>query len=435
MDRFSNAGAGMRVEGILDAGSFEPLAQNRTTTITGAGRLSAAPVWIAATDPMRARGALGRAEADALCMLFQAARRERRPLLLLLDSAGANVDEGLAGLGAFRRLFHELLLTRAAGVPMLALLGKSCFGGASMLACVCNARVYSSETLLAVSGPAVIEALSGKAELDASDRSQVRSLMGGEARARLGGEELLCADRIDAFGVMAVDWLRSGHPILLGPDTTERHHRLRRRLEGLVSDTGVSAQDRQGGGFERLIPATYASTSRGVVSVALPPHGSDDPAYLGVVTGSTVGAQACWTLADELLSLHRSNPASPVVLVLDVSGHASTQRDEALMLSAYLTHLSMVAAELVVGGQRPTLWIPGAAAGAVYVAFAAPSERVLALPTARIRILPEAAVRQIVGAKLEEPSDPDALLRAGVIDALLEHRPAVATSRRNAMRP
>ena len=84
------------------------------------------------------------------------------------------------GLGAFRRLFHELLLTRAAGVPMLALLGKSCFGGASMLACLCNARVYSSETLLAVSGPAVIEALGGKAELDASDRNLVRALMGGE---------------------------------------------------------------------------------------------------------------------------------------------------------------------------------------------------------------------------------------------------------------
>jgi hypothetical protein len=90
------------------------------------------------------------------------------------------------------------------------------------------------------------------------------------------------------------------------------------------------------------------------------------------------------------------------------------------MLSAYLTHLSIVAAELVAAGQRVTLWITGAAAGAVYVAFAAPSERVFASHTARIRILPEAAVRQIVGSKIEEASDPDALIRWGVIDALLE---------------
>jgi malonate decarboxylase beta subunit len=419
MDRFSRAGAATRVEGLLDAGSFEPLAENETTTITGTGRLDGEPVWIAATDALRARGALGLVEVDALCTLFQEVRREPHPLLLLLDSAGAKVDEGLVGLGAFRRLFHELLLTRAAGVPMLALLGKSCFGGASMLACLCNARVYSSETLLAVSGPAVIEALGGKAELDASDRNLVRALMGGEARTRVSGEELLCADRIDAFGAVATDWLHFGHPVLLGPDTTERHHRLGQRLGAAALHTDDGSQDRKQG-FEQLIPASYTSTSRGTVSLALPLPGSCEPAFLGVVTGTTVGAVACWTLADELLGLRRSNPGSPVVLVLDVCGHASTQRDEALMLSAYLTHLSIVAGELVATGQRVTLWIIGAAAGAVYVAFAAPSERVFASHRARIRILPEAAVRQIVGSKIEEPSDPDALIRAGVIDALLE---------------
>jgi len=424
MDRFSRAGAATRVEGLLDAGSFEPLAENETSTITGTGHLGGEPVWIAATDALRARGALGLAEVDALCILFQRARREAHPLLLLLDSAGAKVDEGLVGLGAFRRLFRELLLTRAAGIPMLALLGRSCFGGASMLACLCNARVYSSETLLAVSGPAVIEALGGKAELDASDRKLVRALMGGEARARMGGEELLCADRMDAFRAVANDWLRSGHPILLGADTTERHHRLGQRLGAAALHADDGSQD-QKQGFEELIPATHTSTSRGGVSLALPPADSGEPAFVGVVTGSTVGASACWTLADELLSLRRSHPGSPVVLVLDACGHAGTQRDEALMLSAYLTHLSIVVAELVAGGQRVTMWIIGAAAGAVYVAFAAPSERVLAFHTARIRILPEAAVRQIVGSRIEETSDPDALIRAGVIDALLERNSAI----------
>ena len=104
------------------------------------------------------------------------------------------------------------------------------------------------------------------------------------------------------------------------------------------------------------------------------------------------------------------------------SGHAATRQDEALMLSAYLAHLSIVAVELAALGQRILLWIPGAAAGAVYVAFASPADHVSALPSAKIRILPEAAVRQIVGANAEEPADPDALIRAGVIDALLDRR-------------
>jgi hypothetical protein len=123
------------------------------------------------------------------------------------------------------------------------------------------------------------------------------------------------------------------------------------------------------------------------------------------------------------------------VLLLDASGHAMTRLDEALMLSAYLTHLSLVAAALAAAGRRITLWIPGVAAGAVYVAFAAPAERVSALPAARIRILPEAAVRQIVGAGREEPGDSDALMRSGVIDDVLDPSLERHVQMASAMRP
>src|SRR5207344_645556 len=104
MERFSTAVHAARVNGLLDPASFTPLSggDSRTTLIAGGGRLEGEPVWIAATDPSRARGALGVEEAEALCSLFQIARREPRPLLLLVDSAGANVDQGLAALGAFR---------------------------------------------------------------------------------------------------------------------------------------------------------------------------------------------------------------------------------------------------------------------------------------------------------------------------------------------
>ena len=111
-----------------------------------------------------------------MCLRQRAQRL--RPLFLLLDSAGAKVDEGLAALGAFRRLFREALLTRLAGVPMFALLGRACFGGASMLATLCNARVYSERTLLGASGPAVIQALAGRDQLDAGDTTAVQALDG-----------------------------------------------------------------------------------------------------------------------------------------------------------------------------------------------------------------------------------------------------------------
>jgi hypothetical protein len=381
-------------------------------------------VWIAATDPSRARGALGVAELEALCALFQIARREPRPLLLLIDSAGAKVDEGLAALGAFRRLFREALFTRLAQVPMLALLGRSCFGGASMLACVSGLRIYSSQTLFAVSGPGVIEALRGKGELDAADPEQVRALMGGDARVRLGPSEHLATDSIVAFRESVTRLLREGAVGDGVVDLTAEHSLLAKRLTQRASHLEVASaeQDVSIKRLERLLPPGYAPMARGPVCLALPQTGSERPAFLGLLSGGAVGADDCWQLAEALLDLHRSNPKSPVLLLLDAVGHAATRQDEASMLSAYLTHLGLVGAWLAQCGHQVSLWIPGAAAGAVYVAFAAPAKHVSALHSARIRILPEVAMRQILGASAEESVDPAALVHTGVIDAFLDGR-------------
>jgi Carboxyl transferase domain/Malonate decarboxylase gamma subunit len=392
--------------------------------LAGGGRLEGEQVWIAATDPSRARGALGEAEGEALCALFQAARLEPRPLLLVVDSAGAKVDEGLAALGAFRRMFREALLTRLAGLPMLALLGKSCFGGASMLACVCGARVYSSETRLAVSGPGVIGALGGKRELDAADGDQIRALMGGEARIEFGPSEQLAKDSVIAFRDSAGRWLSEN---VLGHDACDwmaEHPALGQRLARYATDMAPVSPEHELSirRLERLVPTGYTPAALGHVCLALPQPDSVRPAFLGLLSGGVVGALACWQVADALLELHRSNPSSPVMLLLDAVGHAATRQEEASMLSAYLTHLSLAGAWLAQCGHEVSLWIPGAAAGAVYVAFASPAKRVSALHSARIRILPEAAVRQILGVNSQQPLEPNALLRTGVVDAFLDGR-------------
>lgn len=425
MERFSSASAAARVDGILDAASFQPLRRGAgaAALLAGSGRLGGEPTWVAATDPRSSRGALGVKEAELLCALFEAARHEVRPLLLLIDSAGAKVDEGLASLGAFRRLFRQALLTRLAGVPMLALLGRSCFGGASMLACVCDARVYSDVTRLAVSGPGVIQALGGRDELDAADDEQVRALMGGAARTRLGSEETLAADSIGAFRDRALQLLRDRAHCATSGGWVAQHAVLGERLvQGASMGQSLAHGDSTPHRFDGVLPTEYVPALRSGIWSATPPSGEDGPAFVGLLGGSAVGAAACWQLADALLDLHASTPGKRIVLLLDAVGHAATRQDEILMLSAYLVHLSLVAAWLGQRGHSVSLCILGAAAGAVYVAFAAPVERVCALPSARIRILPEAAVRQILRAQEPQPSDSEALVRTGVIDAFLDPR-------------
>jgi hypothetical protein len=415
---YSTASAQARLDAILDSGTRADLGQHpRCAVLAAKGRIGGTVVWIAATDASRARGAIGVAEAEILCELLREARKMPAPVFLLLDSAGAKVDEGLAALGAFRWLYREALLTRLAAIPMFALLGRACFGGASMLATLCNLRVYSPRTLLGVSGPAVIQALAGSDQLDAADATAVRALMGGEARAKLGDLELLAADDVTAFRARALELVAST-PMSL--DIGADHAQLAQRLgaESALARPPDEALRR----MQQIAPAGYTCTARGGVVRAIAPHSCSQPVFVGVLSGGAIGAAASWTLADELIQLHQSHPGTAVVLVLDANGHAATPHDEALLLSQYITHFALTAAWLAAQNHRVMLWIPGQAAGAVYVAFASPAEHVAALATAQLRILPQAAVRQILGATPADTSDTETWIRTGVVDALLDSR-------------
>jgi len=426
---YSNAAVEARLEALLDPGTRADLEASAKPTAlhTCRGLVGGRAVWLAANDTRRARGAIGVAEARQLQDLLQAARRTPAPIFLLLDSAGAKVDEGLAALGAFRRLYREALLTRLAGVPMFALLGRACFGGSSMLAMLCNLRVYTERTLLAATGPAVIQALAGASQLNASDPAAVRELMGGAARVRVGTDERLLADDLGTFRDCARDLVSSYIP---GALNLHAHHEgLRQRL-----GTAASMIERQdGSGVDRmrqLVPAGYLCSMRDNVVLAMAMEPRTQPVFIGFLGGNSIGALANWILADEVLAVHDAAPASAIILLLAASGHAATRRDEELILSEYIVHFALSAAWAAAHSHRVELWIPGEAAGAMYVAFAAPAERVYALPTAQLRILPQAAVTQILRSAQSDTSDPDTWLRTGVADALLDPPlPSYATAR------
>lgn len=422
---YSSAALDVRLDAVLDPGTRTEFstAHRSAAARVARGCIDGRPVLVAGTDASRSRGAIGVAEAALLSEALCSARSESSPIFLLLDSAGAKVDEGLVALGAFRRLYRAALLTRLAGVPMFALLGRACFGGASMLATLCNRRVYSERTLMGASGPAVIQALSGRDQLDAADSAAVKALMGGEARSKLGPHEMLAADELQSFRSVALELAATSMTSDL--NIQDRHNRLAMRLGARADPTEQNeAIDR----LQQLAPPGYRCTARGDVVRAQSADAVGAPKFVGILSGGAIGASASWTLADELLEIHRAGNAEPIILVLDAIGQAATYHDEALLLSEYITHLALTAAWLAHQGHRVILWIPGEAAGAVYVAFAAPADSVSALPSAHLRILPQAAVTQIVGDTHVQESDTRTWIDTGVVDALLDHRLAAYAS-------
>jgi hypothetical protein len=423
---FSRASAAQRIAALLDEGERGAL-QRAGRMLTARGILAGQPVCVAASDPSVAHGAIGTQEAEALVALLEDAQRRREPVVLLLDSAGANVEQGLAALGAFRRLFRAALAARMAELPMLALLGRSCFGGASMLACLCHARSYLPQTRLATSGPAVIEGASGKAQFDAADAGAVADLLGSAARVTLNAQDAVREDTLAAARAAGGAFLANRAAV---GSLAERHAQLGARLRSAGVEASDASVDRAA--LAALLPAGYQPDVHSSVFCARPQASSGRAVFCGALGGTPIGAAACWQLADWLLAVESTHRGSSVVLALDADGHAASVADERVLLSDYLVHLSCTIAHLAGRGHRAVLWIPGCASGASYVAFAAPVERVSALPSAQIAVLPARAVRQILGERAQAGSTD--WFETGVADALLDARIAGYATAREASR-
>ena len=418
-DSFLASNPAGRIEALLDPGSFREIVQEARGALTaGTGTVGGTAVTIAATDRNVAGGSFGVVESQALSALLQQSRTAGTPVILCLDSAGARLDEGLPALGAFRQLYRHFLDLRLAGVSTLAILGRDCFGGASMLAAACGRRVYSAASRLAMSGPAVIQALGGRQELDAEDALAVTALMGGAARVRLQPTDRLSADSSGDFRQAVLEWMpqRDTESQL---DLRKQHNQLGTRLleRGMAPSPMSNTEPAPPAALLEVVPPGFQARTIDGVLIGRTTKTSPDT-FFGLVTREPVGALALWTLAGVCLSAADSRPDEAVMLLLDAPGQAPTLRDERVMLSQYVAHLALVLAHLRVRGHRVTLQVLGEAAGGIYVALAAPATRVVALPGANVQMLPPAAMARVIG-RHSVRGNVDDYLRAGVVDTII----------------
>jgi malonate decarboxylase beta subunit len=153
-------------------------------------------------------GAVGEVHGAKLVgMLRRAVIEGADAVLLLLETGGVRLHEANAGLIAVSEVMRAVLDTRAAGIPVVALVGGSngCFGGMGIVARCTNGVVISEEGRLAMSGPEVIETAGGVEEFDARDRALVWRVTGGKHRFLLGDAQAIVPDDIFAFRDAALE--------------------------------------------------------------------------------------------------------------------------------------------------------------------------------------------------------------------------------------
>ena len=242
---FAEMSARERLAAVVDAGSFHewlPPSERVTSphlaqlgvpaafddgVAIGRATLAGRAVFVAAQEGEFMGGGVGEVHGAKLVGLLRRALRERPAgVLLLAESGGVRLHEANAGLVAVSEVMRALLDVRAAGIPVVVLVGgaNGCFGGMGIVAACADRIVMSDLARLSMSGPEVIEASHGVEEFDARDRALVWRTTGGRHRALSGDCDALVEDDVAAFRAAAAAMLGRPRPLTL--EALEGEHAL-----------------------------------------------------------------------------------------------------------------------------------------------------------------------------------------------------------------
>jgi len=195
--------------------------------VIGRAQLDGHPVFVAAQEGGFMGGGVGEVHGAKLVGWLRRALRERPAgVVLLAESGGVRLHEANAGLIAVSEVMRAVLDVRAAGIPVIVLIGgaNGCFGGMGLVARCADHLVISETGRLAMSGPEVIEASHGVDEFDSRDRALVWRTTGGRHRAESGDCDRLVDDDVDAFRAAAIDALNASQPLTMA--SLEAEHAL-----------------------------------------------------------------------------------------------------------------------------------------------------------------------------------------------------------------
>ena len=280
---FAECSARERIAALFDAGSFHewlppsqrvmsphlaqlgvPAAFDDGVAI-GEARLNARRVFVAAQEGEFMGGGVGEVHGAKLVGLFRRALRDRpEAVVLLAESGGVRLHEANAGLIAVSEVMRALLDTRAAGIPVLVLIGgaNGCFGGMGIVARCADHLIISDIGRLAMSGPEVIEASHGVEEFDSRDRALVWRTTGGKHRYLVGDCDQLVDDDVQAFREAAVRALGSGRPLTLQWLQHEQDLLTQRLQDADGADDAVDLWQRLGIGQAATVPDMNAAQVR-----------------------------------------------------------------------------------------------------------------------------------------------------------------------------
>ena len=164
-----------RIDALVDADSFTEFgsqARHRVHAfdmqrkrpagdgvVTGTARINGRPVAVFSQDPSALGGSLGETHAAKISRLLDKAQRSRSPIIGLLDSGGARIQEGVGALDGYGEIFRRNVAL-SGRVPQISVVLGPCAGGAVYSPALTDIVVMRrSDAYMFLTGPRVVKAV------------------------------------------------------------------------------------------------------------------------------------------------------------------------------------------------------------------------------------------------------------------------------------
>ncbi|WP_457557160.1 acyl-CoA carboxylase subunit beta [Candidatus Harpocratesius sp.] len=167
-----------RIDLLIDPGTFTEIDEfilHRSTkfgmehqkyygdgVVTGFGFINGRKVFLYSQDFTVMGGSLGNAHAKKICKIMDLAIKNGCPIIALLDSGGARIQEGVDSLAGFGEIFYRNV--QASGViPQISVILGSCAGGAVYSPALTDFVIMGGDhAYMFVTGPQVVESVTGE---------------------------------------------------------------------------------------------------------------------------------------------------------------------------------------------------------------------------------------------------------------------------------
>jgi methylmalonyl-CoA carboxyltransferase large subunit len=170
-----------RIARLVDPNSFQEIglfALHRSTyfgmadkempadgVVTGCAKIDGRQVHLASQDFTVGGGSAGEAHNDKVVDMMRLSLKTGSPFVVINDSGGARVQEGIDSLAGYGRVFyHNVLLSGV--VPQISIICGPCAGGAVYSPALTDFVIQTHQARMFITGPKVIKQVTGETVSD-----------------------------------------------------------------------------------------------------------------------------------------------------------------------------------------------------------------------------------------------------------------------------